>query len=93
MMHQLPHYDLSFEGIPTFCDNTSAVSLSKYTTHHSRDKNIYIKHHFICNHVESDFLLEFINSENQLADIFTKTLLEEIFYFFRECRGLTFLIN
>ena len=40
--------------------------------HYSRVKHIDIKHHFIRDHVESgDFLLTFVDSENQLANIFT----------------------
>lgn len=77
-MHQLLDYDLSFEGVRVYCDNTSAINLSNYIVHHSRAKHIDIKHHFIRDHVESgDFLLEFVDSENQLADIFTKPLLEK----------------
>ena len=61
MVNQLPYYDLSFEGVPIFCDNTSAISLSKYIAHHSRDKHIDIKHHFIRNHVENnDFCLNLL---------------------------------
>ncbi|KAH0641769.1 hypothetical protein KY290_033375 [Solanum tuberosum] len=49
-------------------------------------KHIDIKHHFIRDHVgNGDFVLEFVDSENQLADVFTKPVLEEIFCFRREC--------
>jgi len=65
MMHQLLDYDLSFEAVPIFCDNTSVISLSKYIVHHSKAKHIDIKHHFIRDHIENgDFLLEFVDSEN-----------------------------
>ena len=36
IMHQLLDFNLCFEGVPIFCDNTSAISLSQYTVHHSR---------------------------------------------------------
>ena len=89
MMHQLLDYGLSFEGVPIFCGNTSAISLSKYTVHHSWAKHIDIKHHFIRDHVESgDFVLQFIGSENQLADVFTNPLLEERFCFLTEQLGI-----
>lgn len=72
------------------CDNTSAVSLSNYTMHHSRANNIDIKHHFIRDHeANSDFPLTFVDSKNQLEDIFTKPLLEKIFYFLRKRLGIT----
>lgn len=41
------NYDLSYEGVSIFCDNTSVISLSKYITHQSRTKNMNFKHHFI----------------------------------------------
>lgn len=90
MMHQLFDYNLSFEGIPIYCDNTSAISLSKYIVHRSRAKHIDIRHHFICDHIENgDFLLKFVDSENQLANIFTKPLLEERFCFLWKRLGIT----
>lgn len=52
-MYQLLDYDLSYEFVPIFCDNTSVISLSKYIVQHSRAKNTDIKHHFICDHVEN----------------------------------------
>lgn len=73
---------LIIESIPILCDNTSAISLSKYTVHHSRAKYIDIKYHFIRDHVKNgDFLLEFVDFKNQLVDIFTKPLLENHFCF------------
>lgn len=90
MMHQLLEYDLSFEAVLIFCDNTSVISPFKYSVHHSRAKHIDIKHHFIRDHVKNgDFSLEFIDSVNQLADIFTKPLLEERFCFLQNCLGIT----
>lgn len=89
-MHQLLDYCLSYDSIRIFFDNTSAIWLSKYTVHHSRAKYIDINHHFIRDHVENgDFVFEFIDSENQLDDIFTKPLLEERFYFLKNHLGIT----
>ena len=49
--------------------------------HHSRAKHKDIKHYFIRVHVENeDFVLEFVNSQNKLADIFTKPLVEFVDY-------------
>lgn len=53
--------------------------------HHSRSKHIDIKHHFIRDYVEKgDFMLDFINTENQLVDIFTKSLHEERFLYLKK---------
>lgn len=75
--------------MPILCDNTSIISLFKYTVHHSRANHIVIKHHFIRDHVEcGDFALEFIDIKNQLVDIFTKFPLKERFYFLRNYLGV-----
>ena len=57
------------------CDNTSAINLSKNLIQYSRMKHIDIRHHFIRDHIQNeDIILEFVPTENQLADIFTKPL-------------------
>ena len=58
-----------------FCDNTSAINLSKNLVQHSKSKLIEIQYHFIRDLVEEKIVwLEFINTNNQKADIFTKPL-------------------
>ena len=58
-----------------FCDNTSAINLSKNLVQHSKSKHIEIQYHFIWDLVEEKIVwLEFINTDNQKADIFTKPL-------------------
>ena len=62
------------------CDNISAVSISKNLVFHGRTKHIKIKYHFIREVQQSnEVLLVHCSSENQLADIFTKTLPMERF--------------
>ena len=67
-------------GIPqdtmcVFCDNTSAINLSKNPVQQSKSKNIEIHYHFIRDLGEERVVcLEFIHTENQKADIFTKPL-------------------
>ncbi|XP_070031796.1 uncharacterized protein [Nicotiana tomentosiformis] len=42
IMHQLLDYDLRLNCVPTMCDNTSAICLSKNYVHHSKAKHIEI---------------------------------------------------
>jgi hypothetical protein len=59
--------------------------LSKNLIQHSRSKHIEIKHHFIRDHVnKKEIELIFVDTENQLADIFTKPLVEDRFNFIKE---------
>ena len=63
------------------CDNTSAINISKNPFLHSRTKHIEISHHFIIDHIpKGDVVLEFVDTTNQLADIFTKSLNKDSFY-------------
>ncbi|GJU96427.1 retrovirus-related pol polyprotein from transposon TNT 1-94 [Tanacetum coccineum] len=78
MRSQLTDYGLGFNKIPMYCDNKSAIALSCNNVQHSRSKHIDIRFHFIKEHVENGVIeLYFVNTEYQLADIFTKALARE----------------
>ncbi|GJU32162.1 hypothetical protein Tco_1175751 [Tanacetum coccineum] len=58
-----------------YYDNKSAIALCCNNVQHSRSKHIDIRFHFIKEHVENGVIeLYFVNTEYQLADIFTKAL-------------------
>ena len=75
-MKKLLHdYGITQDTMCVFCDNTSAINLSKNPVQHSKSKHIEIRYHFIRDLVEEKTVyLEFINTDNQKADIFTKPL-------------------
>nr|GFB91487.1 retrotransposon protein, putative, unclassified [Tanacetum cinerariifolium] len=75
MRSQLSDYGLVFNKIPMFCDNKSAIALCCNNFQHSRSKHIDIRYHFIKEQVEQGVIeLYFVNTEYQLADLFTKAL-------------------
>ncbi|GJX17620.1 retrovirus-related pol polyprotein from transposon TNT 1-94 [Tanacetum coccineum] len=75
MKSQLTDYDIIYEKVPIFCDNTSAIAISNNLVLHSRTKHIDIRYHFIRDHfLKGDIELHFIPTQYQLADIFTKPL-------------------
>nr|GEW70346.1 retrovirus-related Pol polyprotein from transposon TNT 1-94 [Tanacetum cinerariifolium] len=85
MRSQLSDYGLGFNKILMYCDNKSAIALCCNNVQHSRSKNIDIRYHFIKEQVENGVIvLYFINTEYQLADLFTKALSRD---------GIAFLIN
>nr|GEZ76264.1 Gag-Pol polyprotein [Tanacetum cinerariifolium] len=58
-----------------YCDNKSAIALCCNNVQHSRSKHIDIRYHFIKEQVENGVIeLYFVNTEYQLADLFTKAL-------------------
>ena len=68
-------YGFVLNGIPIFCDNTSAIAIFDNPVQHSKTKHIKIRHHFIREHVERGTVkLIYVPTEMQLADIFTKPL-------------------
>ncbi|GJW93316.1 retrovirus-related pol polyprotein from transposon TNT 1-94 [Tanacetum coccineum] len=75
MRSQLTDYGLGFNKIPMYCDNKSAIALCCNNVQHSRSKHIDIRFHFIKEQVKNGVVeLYFVNTEYQLADIFTKAL-------------------
>nr|GEZ76006.1 retrovirus-related Pol polyprotein from transposon TNT 1-94 [Tanacetum cinerariifolium] len=75
MRSQLSDYGLVFNKIPMYCDNKSAIALCCNNVQHSRSKHIDIRYHFIKEQVENEVIeLYFVNTEYQLADLFTKAL-------------------
>ena len=76
MRNQLFDYGFKLEKIPIFCDNTSAIAITQNHVQNSRTKHIDIRYHFITEHVMNGIVeLHFVPSEKQLADIFTKHLM------------------
>jgi len=71
-------HELGFQGpSPTtiFEDNQSAIALAKNPVYHPRTKHVRIKYHFIRDKVESNEIrLEYVPTENMLADALTKAL-------------------
>ncbi|GKF09399.1 hypothetical protein Tco_0043623 [Tanacetum coccineum] len=78
MRSHLTDYGFGFNKIPMYCDNKSAIALSCNNVQHSRSKHIDIRFYFIKEHVENGVIeLYFVNTEYQLANIFTKALARE----------------
>nr|GEV06618.1 hypothetical protein [Tanacetum cinerariifolium] len=66
---------LGFNKIPMYCDNKSVIALCCNNVQHSRLKHIDIIYYFIKEHVKNGVIeLYFVNTDYQLADIFTKAL-------------------
>ncbi|KAK2363075.1 hypothetical protein QL285_088089 [Trifolium repens] len=75
MKQMLGEYNVQQDVLTLYCDNLSAINISKNPIQHSRTKHIDIRHHFIRDLVEDNIVtLEHVATENQLADIFTKAL-------------------
>ena len=72
-----------------YCDNSSAIDISKNLAQQSKTKHIKIRYHFIKDLVERKIVcLEYIPTKHQNADIFTKPLDRSKFETLRQVIGV-----
>ena len=89
MKKVLTDYGISQDTMVVYCDNSSAIDISKNHVQHSKTKHIEIRYHFIRDLVERKIVcLEYIPTERQNADIFTKPLDKSKFESLRQVIGV-----
>ena len=77
------------EPIPIYCDNTSAINISKNLGMHSKMKHISIMYHLLQEQfVEKNIRVEYVGKKEQVEDIFTKPLSREAFGYLRQRLGV-----
>ena len=71
------------------CDNTSAIIISKNLVLHSKTKHIPIKYHFLREQVAEKIVkMEYVTTNEQPTDIFTKPLAIDSFEYIRDKLGV-----
>nr|GEW16959.1 integrase, catalytic region, zinc finger, CCHC-type, peptidase aspartic, catalytic [Tanacetum cinerariifolium] len=89
MRSQLTDYGFNYNKIPSYCYSKIAIALSCNIVQHSRTKHIAVRYHFIKEQVKNEVVeLYFVKIAYQLADIFTKALIQECFEFVINCLGM-----
>jgi hypothetical protein len=79
------------EPIPIYCDNTSAINISKNPVMHTKTKHIPIKYHFLREQVaKKNIRVEYVGTKEQVSDIFTKPLPWESFEYLLQRLGVIF---
>lgn len=90
---QLRDFGVDIGCVPILCDDTSAINIAKNPCQHKRTKHIDSRHHFLRDNVEKgNISIKFCNTENQIADIFTKALNRDRFEKIRLELGLIRII-
>jgi hypothetical protein len=80
MRQTLRDYGYKLTKVPLLCDNESAIRMADNPVEHSRTKHIAIRYHFLRDHQQKgDIEIAYINTKEQLADIFTKPIYEQTF--------------
>jgi hypothetical protein len=73
-------YGYKLTKVHLLCDNESAIRMADNPVEHSRTKHIAIRYHFLRDHQQKGNIeIAYINTKEQLADIFTKPLDEQTF--------------
>jgi hypothetical protein len=68
-------FGVRFQRVLLMCDNTSAIFVAKNLVFHKKMRHVERRHHLLRDHVEKgDVEMSYIDTERQLADIFTKPL-------------------
>jgi hypothetical protein len=71
----LTELNIKHKPITIHIDNLSTINMTTHPNHHERTKHIDIKYHFIINEISRNiFHLEYIKTEHNIADTFTKPL-------------------
>ncbi|KAJ9538185.1 hypothetical protein OSB04_030918 [Centaurea solstitialis] len=89
MKTQLADFGYTMNRTPIYCDSQSAIQITANPVQHSKTKHIDIRYHFIKDHVEKGNIeLYFVESDLQLADLFTKAFDEKRHFFLLSKLGM-----
>ena len=90
MKQTLQDIKVVFEEPTTiYYDNTSAISLSKNLVQHSKVKHIPLKYYYLRDQVANKKIkLEYVPTQEHIADIFTKPLRRDAFEYLRKRLGV-----
>jgi hypothetical protein len=73
IVHTMRNYRVTYKSVLLMCDSSCAICLSQNPVFQGRVKHIKVRHHFLRDQVEKgDIEMKYIDTERQLADIFTK---------------------
>ena len=77
------------ERVILYCDNTNAINISKNLVMHAKTKHIAIEYHYVRELVEDkEVKMEYVNSKEQIAEIFTKPLPKDAYEYLRGKLGV-----
>ena len=82
-------FECDLEATVVHCDNQSGIRLSENLVFRDQRKHIDIRYHFLRDCVQRGTIrLEYIQTDEQVVDIFTKALRRQSFVKFRDKLGL-----
>jgi hypothetical protein len=81
MSQTIKDFGYNLSKFPLLCDNKSAIQMVDNYVDHDRTKKIDIRYHFLRGQSQTgDIVIDHVSTCKQLANIFTKTLVEKQFF-------------
>jgi hypothetical protein len=82
-------FDLELEATMILCDNQSCIMMTENHVFHDKSKHIEIRYHYICDMVQRGAIkLQYVSTNEQVADVLTKPLSCVKFEHFRDKLGV-----
>ena len=82
-------FDLEMEATMILCDNQSCIKMTENLVFHDKTKHIEIWYHYLCDMVQRGAIkLQFVSTNEQVADVLTKPLSCVKFEHFRDKLGI-----
>ena len=82
-------FNLQLDATCIYSDNQSCVKLSKNPVFHHKSKHIEIKYHYMRDMVQRGVVkLQYVATDEHIADVLTKPLARVKFEYFREKLGV-----
>ena len=77
------------EAVTLYCDNMSSIQLANNLVFHARTKHLEVHYHYVREKVlAGEIDLVYVSTQEQVADIFTKSLGAEKLQKFRSAMGV-----
>ena len=82
-------FDVAMDPTDIWCDNQSCIKLSENPVFHDKSKHIEVRYHYIQDIVEKGVVkLQYLATDEQVADVLTKPLSKVKLEYFREKLGV-----
>ena len=80
---------MEMEATMILCDNQSCIKMTENPMFHDKLKHIEIRYHYIRDMVQRGAIkLQYVGTDEQVADVLTKPLSRVKFEYFRENHGV-----
>jgi hypothetical protein len=82
-------FDPEMEATVILCDNQGYIKMTENPLFHDKSKHIEIRYHYICDMVQRGVIkLQYVGTDEQVADVLTKSLSCVKFEHFQDKLGI-----